>query len=57
MASQREVLFRPQRKAQLTNVKSTDERESGTTTLRVDVDEGAEEVEGFCEGTRERSRK
>ena len=36
MASQREVLLKLQRKAQLMNVNSTDERESGTTTLMID---------------------
>ena len=38
MASQREVLLKLQRKAQLMNVNSTDERESGTTTLMIDGD-------------------
>ena len=52
MASQREVLLKLQRKAQLMNVNSTDERESGTTTLMNDGEwrfRGRKWKDFFCE--------
>ena len=63
MASQREVLSKLQRKAQLMKVNRTDERESGTTTLMVDGDwrfrrrKWKDLYFFFWEGSRESVRK